>query len=165
MEATRRVVLDEIVEKAHAEQDGRTSDVKRAIVAGLRAHRAPWVRGLLDDFTANGAAKLYGDWRRRQTILGRTKTGAAVDLPRFGAVTETDAEGRLEYRQLALELLDLDQLRERRNRLRGARNTMSREVAFLDRIVKAMEADPSLPTAGEALRNLILADEAERGAA
>lgn len=156
IEPTRQQMLDELIAGAHAGQGGRTTEVKHAILDGLRGLEGdhPWVKEVLEQCLLAGVVKLYADWRRRYTIAGKTKAGDPLDVPRYGAVVERDEAGAASFRQMGLEEATLGQVRERYRRLVTQRNTISAEVAFLLRVIRVMEADPSLTTAGEALRKL-----------
>lgn len=156
IDPVRQQMLDDLVAGAHAAHDGRTAEVKHAILDGLRGMEAehPWVKEVLEQDLLAGVVKHYADWRRRYTIAGKTKTGDPLDVPRYGAVVERDEEGAASFRQMGLEEATLGQVQERYRRLVTQRNTISAEAAFLLRVIRAMEADPSLTTAGEALRKL-----------
>lgn len=158
MEPTRQQIVDDIIHDAHHGNDRIVSrQVAAEVVDELRnleagGHR--WVADLLDKLLISGASKLCADWRRRHSHASKTKRGAEVEIPIYGAVTEPDEAGDPTVVQLTLFTLTLDQARQRRDRLARNRDTLSAEVRWFTDVIEIMEADRTLATVGDALARL-----------
>lgn len=102
--------------------------------------------------TVQGAAKWLADFRRKTLIPAKTKSGAVVDIPAYAGIRVEGA-----HKQMAFFSMPLDVLRTHRKKLAKGRDTVSREIAVLDALIKAMSENPDLATAGDAFRKLGLA--------
>lgn len=158
MDETRRQIIDDIIHDAHHGRDRIVSAEVAAVVVdevrNLEAGGHRWVEGLIDRWLIIGAQKACADWRRRHQHKGRTRKGAEVEVPVYGAVRETGDDGQVVHVQLALFTMTLEQARERRDTLAGQRDTLSAEVRWFSDLIEVMEADASLKTVGDALARL-----------
>ncbi len=158
MEPARQQIIDDIIHDAHHGRDKIVSvEVAAQVVDEVRhleagGHR--WVAALIDRWVLVGAQKACADWRRRYQHKGKTRRGAAVEVPMYGAVRETGDDGEIVHVQLALFTMTLDQARERRDTLAGQRDTLSAEVRWFSDVIEMMEADASLATVGDAIARL-----------
>src|SRR5690606_4470213 len=148
-----RRVVDDIIHDAH---HGKDRIVAREVAAdvvdevrNLEASGATWVESLIDSWLLAGAMKACADWRRGHLHKGRTKKGAEVDMPIYGAVRDTDDAGETVYVQLHLFTLTLEQARIRRQALASQRDTLSAEVRWFTDVIELMEANPELRTVGD----------------
>ena len=83
---------------------------------------------------------LARDWRRRQVTVTKTPKGTDVQVPVYAAVRTADG-----FAQVRLADMDRAQLVAHRERLSAQRNTLSKEIAYLDQMIEVM-ADPSVAT-------------------
>lgn len=153
-----RRIVDDIIHDAH---HGKDRIVAREVAAevvdevrNLEASGLRWVETLIDSWLLAGAQKACADWRRRHMHPGRTKKGAEVDVPVYGAVRETTDEGEVVHVQLTLFTLTLEQAKARHNTLARQRDTLSAEVRWFADVIELMESNPALRTVGDALKHL-----------
>lgn len=157
MEPTRQQIIDDVIRSAHEAGSEITSEVAGRIVSDLHDLEGSghaWIADYIDDLAGKGAAKVYADWRRRYTIDARTTKGTPLELPAFAAAKRRDEDGQVVYTQMRLLDMTLPQLQERRSRMRKTRDTLSAEIRLVSDLIDAMEADPSLITAGDALARI-----------
>ena len=146
-------IVDDIIDEAHREHEGVTSEVTAGIIQRLQdleGSGEPWVSAYIDSLAEVGAGRGYADWRRRHEIPGKTKAGTEITVPAFGGVTRKAEDGSVVYVQLALPGMTLGELRDLRNRKAAMRNTLSGEIKVYDALIDLM-VEHDLATAGEAL--------------
>lgn len=154
MDPTRRQIIDDIIHDAHHGRDRIvSSEVAAEVVDEVRnleaaGHR--WVADLIDKWLIAGAAKACADWRRRYQHAGRTNRGTEVEVPVYGAVRETSADGEIVHVQLALFTMTVEQVKERHATLARQRDTLSAEVRWFADLIEVMEAR-GCQTAGDAI--------------
>lgn len=131
-------------------------DVAMKLLDSLRALEgsgSPEVVAFLDRMAVNGMTTWVSGWLRKNAIETRTRKGAPVELPAHAGLRNEDGE----FEQMPLMGMDVESLRRHKEKLERTRNTLSREVAVLNDLVAAMEADSKLRTVADAFRKLGLA--------
>lgn len=142
----------------HTYSDGtfRPRDVAMHFVSSVEKELATGsaeVAAFLDRFTVSGASKWLTDWRRRARYSVKTAKGTGTNVSQWAGIV--NAEG--EHQQMPLFAMTAEQLRDHRDKLKATRDTLSVEVRFLSDILDALEADPTLRTAADAVAKLGLA--------
>ena len=109
-------------------------------IEDLKRFGHDWSRAFLRELAIKGAGVLARDWRRRQVTVTKTPKGTDVQVPVYAAVRTADG-----FAQVRLADMDRAQLVAHRERLSAQRNTLSKEIAYLDQMIEVM-ADPSVAT-------------------
>lgn len=157
MDEARRQIIDDIIRDAHEGDRVVASEAAAVVLDELRSLEAGghrWVAQFMDGLLLRGVARLCADWRRRSSHKGRTRRGAEVEIPEWGAVREATEDGEIVHVQLSLFSMTLDQAKARRDSLSRQRDTLSAEVRWFSDVIEIMEADASLGTVGDALVRL-----------
>lgn len=149
-----RQTLDSIISDAYDDHGPVLRDVAVHVVAelhDLEGSGVQWVAQILDDWLVSGALTEVRQWMRRQpSVVGQTKRGKPAEVPAFGGVRVRAEDGTVQYLQLRLLDMTLDELRLHMKPQQKQRDTMSRSLSFLATIADDME-ECGHPTVADAI--------------